>query len=208
MPGLKSFSVPHAAASSSHPAPQHIDAALSDRVTALPTAFYQWASGNILGTVIAAAVGTGLALALLAIRSLGCRLIAKLGTDPHWPLIFARVLAKTKAYFIILLSAYLVAAHANTPPVVMSVIHGLFVIAFAIQAAIWARALVLGYIEHRVGASEGNSTLGSAVGIIRLLATVALFAIALVLILDNLGVNVTGLVAGLGVGGIAMGLAA
>jgi small-conductance mechanosensitive channel len=35
-----------------------------------------------------------------------------------------------------------------------------------------------------------------------------LFAIALVVVLGNLGVNVTGLVAGLGVGGIAIGLAA
>ena len=45
-------------------------------------------------------------------------------------------------------------------------------------------------------------------GIIRLLVTFALFAIALIVVLDNLGVNVTGLVAGLGVGGIAIGLAA
>jgi len=50
--------------------------------------------------------------------------------------------------------------------------------------------------------------LGSAIGIIRLLVTVALFAIAIIVILDNLGVNVTGLVAGLGIGGIAIGLAA
>jgi small-conductance mechanosensitive channel len=35
-----------------------------------------------------------------------------------------------------------------------------------------------------------------------------LFAIAIILILDNLGINVTALVAGLGIGGIAIGLAA
>jgi small-conductance mechanosensitive channel len=40
------------------------------------------------------------------------------------------------------------------------------------------------------------------------LVSVALFAIAIIVILDNLGVNVTGLVAGLGIGGIAIGLAA
>jgi small-conductance mechanosensitive channel len=40
------------------------------------------------------------------------------------------------------------------------------------------------------------------------LVSVALFAIAGILILDNLGVNVTALVAGLGIGGIAIGLAA
>jgi hypothetical protein len=44
--------------------------------------------------------------------------------------------------------------------------------------------------------------------IIRALISVALFAIAGILILDNLGVNVTALVAGLGIGGIAIGLAA
>ena len=45
-------------------------------------------------------------------------------------------------------------------------------------------------------------------GLIRLLVTIVVFAIAFVVVLDNLGVNVTGLVAGLGVGGIAIGLAA
>jgi small-conductance mechanosensitive channel len=40
------------------------------------------------------------------------------------------------------------------------------------------------------------------------LVSVALFAIAIIVILDNLGVNVTALVAGLGIGGIAIGLAA
>ena len=44
--------------------------------------------------------------------------------------------------------------------------------------------------------------------LIRVLVSVALFAIALIVILDNLGVNVTALVAGLGIGGIAIGLAA
>jgi small-conductance mechanosensitive channel len=45
-------------------------------------------------------------------------------------------------------------------------------------------------------------------GLIRLMVNVVVFAIALVVLLDNLNVNVTGLVAGLGVGGIAIGLAA
>jgi small-conductance mechanosensitive channel len=45
-------------------------------------------------------------------------------------------------------------------------------------------------------------------GVIRVLVSVALFALAIIVILDNLGVNVTALVAGLGIGGIAIGLAA
>jgi small-conductance mechanosensitive channel len=40
------------------------------------------------------------------------------------------------------------------------------------------------------------------------LVSIALFAIAFIVILDNVGVNVTALIAGLGIGGIAIGLAA
>jgi len=168
----------------------------------------QWISGNVVDVAIAAVIGIAIAFAMVALRSLGCRLIGRMHGEPHWPVIFARVLAKTKIWFIVLASAELVSEHARTPPSLMSGIHILFVIAFALQAAIWGRELVLGYVEHKVGGDEKNSTLGSAVGIIRLLVTVALFAIAIVLILDNIGVNVTGLVAGLGIGGIAIGLAA
>ena len=54
----------------------------------------------------------------------------------------------------------------------------------------------------------GSETLANAMSLIRLLVTVVLFAIAAIMVLDNLGVNVTGLIAGLGIGGIAIGLAA
>ena len=84
----------------------------------------------------------------------------------------------------------------------------LFVIAAALQGAIWGREIILGVIASRVGDDDGSSTLGNAMSLIRVLVSVALFAIALIVILDNLGVNVTGLVAGLGIGGIAIGLAA
>jgi len=84
----------------------------------------------------------------------------------------------------------------------------LFTVMATLQVALWVREIVLGVIEHRAGGLEQSSSLGSAIGIIRLLVTVAIFAIATIVILDNLGVNVTGLVAGLGIGGIAIGLAA
>jgi small-conductance mechanosensitive channel len=186
----------------------HAAGRLAQKSYALANEAGAWFDGNILGIVIAGGIGIAIAIGLFALRHLGCRLIARLGGDPHWPVIFARVLARTKGYFIVMASAELVAEHARTPAPILQVIHVLFVITAALQAAIWARELILGYVEHRVGASDEHSTLGSAVNIIRLLVTVALFAIAVILILSNLGVDVTGLVAGLGIGGIAIGLAA
>ena len=182
---------------------------LSQETVEIASQASNWVVGNSVDILIASGLGVIIALVLLGIRSLGCRIIggSKVG-EVHWRTIFARVLSKTNLFFIIMCSAELVAEYAETPPGLLSVIHFLFVIAAAFQAAIWARELILGFVQHRVGVADEQSTLGSAIGIIRLLVSVAVFAIAIILILDNLGVNVTGLVAGLGIGGIAIGLAA
>src|SRR3546814_20936451 len=104
-----------------------------------------------------------------------------------------------------MVAATLVVKNIETPALLARVVNFLFVVSAAFQAAIWARELILGLIQHRVGTEDESSTLGSAIGIIRLLVTIALFAIAIILILDNLDVNVTGLIAGLGIGGLALG---
>jgi small-conductance mechanosensitive channel len=109
---------------------------------------------------------------------------------------------------MILAAADVVSTYAELPHKIARLIDVLFVIAFALQGAVWTRELILGLIGHRVARDNGSSALGSAMAIIRVLVSVALFAIAGILILDNLGVNVTALVAGLGIGGIAIGLAA
>ncbi len=98
----------------------------------------------------------------------------------------------------------IVTSYAPFPARLQDFLHTLFVIAAALQCAVWARELVLGVVRSRVGEEPGESTLGNAMSIIRVLVSVAAFAIAGIVILDNLGVNVTTLVAGLGIGGIAI----
>jgi small-conductance mechanosensitive channel len=121
--------------------------------------------------------------------------------------IAGRVIHKTKSSVLAIIAIRMVAGYAQPPAVIMQVIQFVFTVAVVLQVAIWAREIVLGLIQRR--AAEGNNeTLSNAMGIIRLLISVALFAIATIVILDNMGVNVTGLIAGLGIGGIAIGLAA
>lgn len=167
-----------------------------------------WLNGNWTEVLIAVGVALFIASVLLGLRSFGHRLIRDESADLRWRSVIGRVLSKTNLFFITMCSVELVAEHANTPDGLLEIISFLFVIAVSFQAAIWARELVLGLVQQRVGDADDHSTLGSAIGIIRLLVTVALFSIAIIVILDNLGVNVTGLVAGLGIGGIAIGLAA
>ncbi|QPQ54005.1 mechanosensitive ion channel [Allosphingosinicella flava] len=181
---------------------------LSAQAASLMRQASAWIADNSLGVLTAALAGTVIALALIGIRSFGARWVARNTGDVHWRSVFARTIARTSLFFIVMCAAELVAEHAATPRDLLRLINILFVISATFQVAIWARELILGAIEHRAGGSDEQSTLGSAIGIIRLLVTIGLFAIAIVVILDNLGVNVTGLVAGLGIGGIAIGLAA
>lgn len=166
-----------------------------------------WIEAHWLQIVIAAVAAAVVYLLLNLIRNWGLKLCRRGATD--WYAIIGRALSRTSQFFIIMASARLVVSYANAPPSVGATIATLFTIAAVFQGAIWLREIVFGAIEHRtMEQSYHGQALVSALGIIRLLVTIALFAIAIVVILGNLGVNVAGLVAGLGVGGIAIGLAA
>jgi small-conductance mechanosensitive channel len=118
------------------------------------------------------------------------------------------VLQKTTVFFMVVAALDIVATYAAVPARIERLLDILFTIGFALQGAIWARELVLGVISRRSGDDPTETSVGNALAVIRVLVSVALFALAIIVILDNLGVNVTALVAGLGIGGIAIGLAA
>ncbi|HEX8841342.1 MAG TPA: mechanosensitive ion channel domain-containing protein [Sphingomicrobium sp.] len=168
-----------------------------------------WLVDNRDGLLIGGAVALGLVFIMLILRSFGQRAIERDPDGLGWRTVIGRVLAKTSLAFMIVAAADVVATYAEMPRRAAHLIDIAFVIAFALQGAVWARELILGLIGRRVAEEkDGSGALGNAMGIIRVLISVALFAVAIILILDNLGVNVTALVAGLGIGGIAIGLAA
>lgn len=167
-----------------------------------------WLSGNSLQIMIGLAAGAAIVLALMTTRWIGMRICRTDPTHTHWRTVLGRVLERTRFWFMLALAARVVVSIAQAPEPWGRITQIAFIVAAALQAALWARELALGVIEHRAGAYEESSGVGSAIGIIRLLVSVAIFAIALVVVLDNLGVNVTALIAGLGIGGIAIGLAA
>jgi small-conductance mechanosensitive channel len=182
--------------------------ARSDIVTAQAEA-WTWLQDHWLQIAVAAAAGVAIYAALQFLRGYAARVCKRGEGVASWYSIIGRALAKTGNIFIILTAARLVIGYADAPPLLARTIVFLFTISAVFQAAVWFRELVLGGVEHRtLGEEHRGQALASALGVIRLLVSIAVFAIALVVVLSNLGVNVTGLVAGLGVGGIAIGLAA
>ncbi|OYU02695.1 MAG: mechanosensitive ion channel protein MscS [Sphingomonadaceae bacterium PASS1] len=168
-----------------------------------------WVQGNVfeLGIAVGAAIIVFLALSWL--KRIASKIARESEHRAHVKSIVARTLARTSKFFRVMVSIELVNQIANAPAALTDAIDILSTIAIVVQVAIWLREIILGMIERRAG--EGlheHETLQSAMVLIRLLVSFVLFAVAAIVILDNLGVNVTGLVAGLGVGGIAIGLAA
>ena len=167
-----------------------------------------WLSDNRDGLMVGALVAAAIVALMLVMRAIGNRILAANPDCTNWRGIVGSVLAKTKLFFMIAAAVEIVATYAPIPPRIDRFAHVLFIIAASLQVAIWAKELIIGAVRSRVGEDPGESTLGNAMSIIRVLVSVAAFALALIVILDNLGVNVTTLVAGLGIGGIAIGLAA
>jgi small-conductance mechanosensitive channel len=169
---------------------------------------FNWVGDNLDRLAVGAMIAVGIVGVMLVLRWIGQRMAASDPDCRHWRGIIGRALAKTGLWFMVAAAIEIIASYASMPAKLARLADILFIIASALQAAIWAREVIIGVVRSRVGDDPGASTLGNAMVIIRVLVSVAVFAIALIVILDNLGVNVTALVAGLGIGGIAIGLAA
>lgn len=97
----------------------------------------------------------------------------------------------------------------DLPPRWMDRVSSLWFIVVVLQVALWvSRAITLG-MSHYVTRSEGAAKpqLSALASLMMWGAKVFLWAIVLLAMLSNLGVNITAFVASLGVGGIAVALA-
>ncbi len=118
------------------------------------------------------------------------------------------LLLKTKLYFLIALALYVA---VWTAPLTDAMAHYISRVAFLvllIQVISWGNQLITDWIgrykERRLEEDAAAVTSMQAVGfIVRLL----LYASVVLIALDNFGIDVTTLIAGLGIGGIAVALA-
>ena len=169
----------------------------------------RWLSDHHVEILIAVAVGAVIFFILGGIKRYAQSYVRNNEGLIGYRQIIGKALARTSKFFMLMVSAEIIVSFTSAPFLVERIIHILFTISAVIQVAIWLREIVLGFVERKTSKDpEQHETLQNAMSLIRLLVTVILFAVASIMILDNLGVDVTGLIAGLGIGGIAIGLAA
>lgn len=182
--------------------------AIAERGAAPVVGIVEWTADNFDGLLVGALVATGIVGLMLLLRAIGHKMLAGDPECRRWRGIIGNVLSRTGILFMVAAAIDIVVSYAAVPPRLARLADIFFIIAAALQVAVWAREIIIGVVKSRIGDDPGASTLGNAIALIRVLVSVAAFAIAFIVILDNLGVNVTALVAGLGIGGIAIGLAA
>lgn len=118
------------------------------------------------------------------------------------------VLAHTSMLFFLVLSVFIGFSALQLTADARKVLNSLITIALFWQAGIWAVAAVNVWLNRKRAASRAaNLAAISSLGIISFIAQALIWVVVLLLTLENLGVRVTALVAGLGVGGVAVALA-
>ena len=118
------------------------------------------------------------------------------------------VVEKINWLFILIISLFIGSMFLALPENVTKLIRSIIMVGLCFQVAIWGNELIKFWIsgQGRPGQVVDPAT-ASAYGIIAFFARLILWCGILLWLLSNLGVNITALVAGLGVGGIAMALA-
>jgi small-conductance mechanosensitive channel len=160
----------------------------------------------LVAVCILLAVFTALKIIQRVVISRLSRLAAK--TDNQIDDLLVCMLRQTKLIILLMASAYVASYAITLKPSLVSMSHKAVILILIVQAGLWASAAIsfwLGLtIEKRM---EKDASSATTIGLLGFVARLILWVIVLLLILDNLGVNITGLVAGLGIGGIAVALA-
>ncbi|MFW2389770.1 MAG: mechanosensitive ion channel family protein [Polyangiales bacterium] len=115
-------------------------------------------------------------------------------------------LRKTKFVFLLVVALFIGSLWLNLSAEVRSIARHVLVIAALIQGGIWVSAGLQLWLE-RYRAKEEDGANRTTMNALSFIARLVLWVTVFLLVIDNLGVDVTALVAGMGIGGIAIALA-
>lgn len=169
-----------------------------------------WYGAPVKQWLLATAVLAVTYLALVLIRRVLARRLEVLAarTETDWDDLLVEFVRRTRPYFIAAIAIYAATRVIAPPREVSRVLGALAVIVVLLQAGVWGNGIIgFGaehYIRKRSSTDTGTRTTIRAVGYA---ARFMLWGLLVVTALQNFGINVTALVTGLGIGGIAIALA-
>jgi small-conductance mechanosensitive channel len=174
----------------------------------LETTFY----GN---TLQAWAVALGITIvAVLTLRLAAFFVVGRIArlarkTKNEWDDVITSGLQRTKGILLLVFAVFLGSAPLDLPSGLKGALASAATIALFVQAGFWLAGAVRRWMEvYRERRGADDSAAVTSMSALSLLVRVAVWSLVLLLSLDNMGIDVTALVAGLGIGGVAVALAA
>jgi small-conductance mechanosensitive channel len=177
--------------------------------------FYRLLETSFLGEalahwLIAAGIALATLLAALVVKRVVLGRVARVahatvsGLDDFG----VELVRQTRWLLVFFPALYLGSLALDTFPRSQRLLRSAAVVAVLLQIALWLSlaidAWVASYKRRRLPTDAASAT---TAGVLRFVGKLTLWSLLLLLALDNLGVNVTALVTGLGVGGVAVALA-
>lgn len=166
--------------------------------------------GNPLSQWLLAALAFAVTFTVLPLlRRTLMRRAQRIAGDHHGVDLILLLIQRTRWFFLLLVALYAAGRFLELPSRLDRIADVVIVAAFWLQVALWGSAAV----KHLLGRREGRVLVGlgerqsGMISVLTVIGQGAVYVVALLLALDNLGVNITTLVAGLGIGGIAVALA-
>jgi small-conductance mechanosensitive channel len=113
----------------------------------------------------------------------------------------------TKQFFFLALALYAAQEDLTLTPRLQHAVWNFALILILVQVGLWAGRTLRFYLEIKEMERGADRLFAGSLDVINFVARMLIWSLLMLVALDNLGVNITALLAGLGVGGVAVALA-
>jgi small-conductance mechanosensitive channel len=121
--------------------------------------------------------------------------------------LLAYLAGNTKQFFNFAIALAAAEPSLTLPDKIQHIIANLVLVLILLQVGLWAGRAVRFYLETKEQERGPDQVFAGSLDIINFVARILIWSLVLLVALDNMGVNITALLAGLGVGGVAVALA-
>jgi small-conductance mechanosensitive channel len=166
---------------------------------------------SVLVWLVAGVSALVAALLLVALRARVVRGLAARSAGPHAHRVESALAALegTQPWFLVVVALFIGAQFVELPAKADRLADHVTLIATIAQAAVWASKAIRRWLAHQVAAKrETDAAAATTIGVLGFFVQLGLWSVVALLALENLGFNISALLAGLGIGGVAIALAA
>jgi small-conductance mechanosensitive channel len=121
--------------------------------------------------------------------------------------LIAYLIGNTKQILFLAIAIYAAEEWLTLPPKVEHIVSNVVLLMILLQVGLWAGRTVRFYLEMKERERGADRVFAGSLDIINFVSGMLIWSLLILVALSNFGVNITALLAGLGVGGVAVALA-